>query len=175
MIYFIIIVSLLLFIFMPLDVMMNLGVSTSHLSYSFGYVFLHASWLHLLINCFAMLMIWYPVRRMYSTRYNTNAHYLALTTYLSAVLAGLFCASDIPTVGMSGCVFFLLGVLIILNPTYKQLLNYTWIVLAILIQIYFGKSNTPLHLFAFGEGVVFMCMRELIYQHTNKTGLFGPQ
>ena len=52
-------------------------------------------------------------------------------------------------------------------------MNYIWVALAVLVQIIFGKSNVPLHLFAFTEGIVYMCLREFAHQYANKTGLFG--
>lgn len=174
MIYILVILAVLLFIVMPYDTMITYGVSDANLLNSYCYVLMHASWLHLLINCISLLLLWIPMRRMYSMRYDTNAHDFSIAVYLAAVLAGLVCAQSVPTVGMSGCVFFLLGALLMLNPTLKQLQNYIWVALATIIQIYFGKSNVALHLFAFAEGCIYICVREFIYQYTHDTGLFGP-
>lgn len=175
MIYIITILSILLFIFMPLDMMISYGVSIENYHYALTYPFLHASWLHLIINVLSMMILWFPIRRIYIMRYNEVPHNLHVATYISAVIAGLFCATTVPTVGMSGCVFFLLGVLLMLNPTKRQALNYLWLVATVAVQWYFGKSNTALHLFAFAEGVVYMCIREFLYQYKSSTGLFELQ
>lgn len=174
MIFLIIIVAVLLFVFMPQDLMMEYGVSNANLLNSWCYMLMHVSWLHLFINVLSVLMMWFPIRRLYIMRYNTESHALHVAAYLASVLAGLVCAADIPTVGMSGCVFFLLGVLLMLNPTKRQALNYLWIVATLFLQWYFGKSNVALHVFAFVEGCLFVIVREFIYQYTNDTGLFGP-
>lgn len=173
MIYSLVILAVLLFIFMPYQDMIAYGVSDSDLINAYCYVLMHASWSHLLINCLSILIMWVPFRRMYCLRYDTNGYDISLAVYLSAVIAGLVCATAIPTVGMSGCVFFLLGAILMLNPTWKQLRNYVWVLLSVLIQIYFGKSNVALHLFAFAEGCIYICVREFIYQYTHDTGLFS--
>lgn len=175
MIYAIVILAILLFIVMPLPDMIAFGVSDANLINSYCYVLMHASWLHLLINCISLLMLWIPFSRTYCLRYNTNTFYVSVVVYWSAVLAGLVCATSIPTVGMSGCVFFLLGAILMLNPTLKQLRNYIWVALCTLVQLYFGHSNVALHLFAFVEGCVYICIREFIYQYTHETGLFAPK
>lgn len=173
MIYIIIILSIALYVILPQPVLDACGVSNGHLYYAFCYMYAHASWTHLLINVVSMLIIWRPIRNLYMARYNVSSHQLHLTAYAAAVLAGVACASSTPTVGMSGCVFFLLGVLLMLNPTKRQLLNYIWIVAAIIVQWCFGKSNVPLHLFAFVEGIIFVCIREFMFQYKNHTGLFS--
>lgn len=173
MIYLLVIISLLLFIVMQPEAMIACGVSDTSLANAFRYVFMHASWLHLLINCVSLLLLWIPVKRIYCIRYNTNTYWLSVFVYASAILAGFACAVDVPTVGMSGCVFFLLGVVLMLNPTMRQLRNYIWVALCTIVQLFFGKSNVPLHLFAFVEGCIYICMREFLYQYTHKTGLFS--
>jgi membrane associated rhomboid family serine protease len=60
-----------------------------------------------------------------------------------------------PTVGASGMVFFLLGMLIILNPTLQQLKNYIYVVLAVIVSIIFGNSNVSLHALSFVFGALY--------------------
>ncbi len=175
MIYILVILAILLFMVMPQQDMIAFGVSDANLINSYCYVFMHASWLHLLINSLSILIMWVPFQRIYCFRYNTNGCDVSVAVYLSAVIAGLMCATSIPTVGMSGCVFFLLGATLMLNPTWRQMRNYIWVLLSVLIQIYFGKSNVALHLFAFAEGCIYVCVREFIYQYTHDTGLFRPK
>lgn len=172
MIYLIVIIAIILFCFMQQETMIAFGVSDTSLVNAFSYVFIHASWLHLFINCLCLLLLWHPIKRIYCLRYNSNTRTLSLVLYASAVLAGAVCATSVPTVGMSGCVFFLLGVALMLNPTLRQLKNYVWVLLGTIVQIFFGHSNVPLHLFAFAEGCIYICVREFLYQYTHNTGLF---
>lgn len=174
MIYLITVIAWIIFIAMSYTAMIGLGVYDDCIQNAFCYMFAHASWLHIVINTLSMLLLWFPIGRLYILRYNASTHALQMATYFAAVFAGMLCSSHIPTVGMSGCVFFLLGVLLLLNPTKRQALNYLWLVAACAIQWYFGKSNIALHLVAFAEGVLFMCIREFIYQYTHNTGLFEP-
>ena len=51
-------------------------------------------------------------------------------------------------------VFTLLGMLLMLNPTRRQLRNYIYVALAILIQLFFGHSNIALHIIAFVFGAI---------------------
>lgn len=174
MIYLILIVSIVLYVALQQPTLFSLGVSDSCLGNAFIYMFAHTSWLHLFINFLSIAMLWVPIRNLYTGRYNVRPITLGLSTYCAAVLAGIVTASQVPTVGMSGCVFFLLGVLLMMNPTKKQLLNYIWLVATVIMQWCFGKSNVTLHLFAFVEGMLFVCIREFIYQYKNHIGLFSP-
>ena len=172
MIYFVIILSLILFLWLPVNSAIAYGVSVDRLANCLCYMYMHASWLHLAINTLSLFLLWPPVRRLYIMRYNTHTHFLSGATYLSAILAGAFCATATPTVGMSGMVFFLLGALLALNPIKQQLINYVWVFLAVLVQVFFGHSNVPLHLFAFAEGALYICIREFLYQYKTHTGVF---
>ena len=105
-----------------------------------------------------------PIERIYIRKYNNKPTAIHHAAYFAAVIAGLFCAVDVPTVGMSGCTFFLLGVLLMLNPTKRQAKNYIWVLAAVIVQIYFGKSNVALHIVAFIEGALFIIIKEFFYQ-----------
>lgn len=163
------------FICLPMPEIVSYGVSTNNLECAYMYIFMHASWLHLIINTITLIAMWLPVRKLYINRYDEDNTPLDINMLVASVIAGAACASSVPTVGMSGCVFFLCGALIMLNPTKQQLLNYLWLVAAVLIQWFFGKSNVPLHILSFVEGMVFISARELIYQYENNTGLFEPK
>lgn len=165
MIYLVPIVAWLLFIFAPMDTITALGVTSDRLVNAGCYPAAHASWLHLVINTISLCLLWFPIRKLYTLRYNCDTSILSVATYIAAVIAGLACATTVPTVGMSGMVFFLLGVLLLLNPTKKQALNYLWIVATLAVQLYFGHSNVSLHIFAFVEGCIYICIREFLYQY----------
>lgn len=142
-----------------------LGVSNAAPWHCFTYPFMHISWLHLCINALALILMYNPIRDIYCARYDKSHTHFFLAVYSCAVLAGVCCASDVPTVGASGLVFTLLGILLPLNPTLRQLRNYIWVVLAVIIQAFLGKSNVPLHICAFLFGaliIVFLNAREQI-------------
>ena len=118
------------------------------------YSFFHVSWLHFLINLLALVLMYAPVRNIYCCRFNRSHTHFLLVLYACAVLAGLCAAADTPTVGASGIVFALLGMLLMLNPTLRQLRNYIYVAISIIIQIFFGHSNIALHLTAFAFGAI---------------------
>lgn len=145
-----------------------LGVSSDHLWNSFIYPFAHASWLHLGINMFSIGLMVRPICKLWQRKYNDCTHVgarLFAWSYAAAVLSGLICAEATPTVGASGMIFFLLGVLLLLNPTRRQFLNYLWIVAAVCVQWYFGKSNVVLHVVAFVEGALLITLKEFLIQY----------
>lgn len=175
MIYLVIIWSWILFILLPMDSIIANGVSSDSLCNCFHYVVMHASWSHLIINTVALCMLWFPIRKIYILKYNAETYLLNFATYIAAVFAGFVCATKVPTVGMSGMVYFLLGAILMIKPSKRLALNFLWVVAICLVQLYFGKTNVALHLFAFSEGVIYMCVREFLYQYKNGTGLFEPK
>lgn len=175
MIYVVTIVAWLMFIASDMETLMGMGVSNSNLFVgACGYMYAHASWSHLIVNTISLYMLWFPIRKMYIMRYNVDDKVLRNMPFFASILAGAVCAKAIPTVGMSGMVYFLLGALLMLNPTKRMVINYILVALAIIIQNIFGNSNLALHIFSFIEGAVFICIREFIYQYTHDTGLFSP-
>ena len=145
-----------------------LGVSNEHLWYCVCYQYYHVSWLHLLLNMFAIGYMHPAICKIWERRFNDTAHTsqkLFIVGYLASVIAGAFCAGNIPTIGASGIVFFLLGVLLLLNPTLKQLQNYMWIAAAVATQIYFGGTNTSLHITCFVFGALYTIVHEFLKQY----------
>ena len=120
----------------------------------FTYPIVHVSWLHLLINLLALVLMYAPVRNIYCCRFNRSHIHFLLVIYICTVLAGLCASADTPTVGASGIVFTLLGMLLMLNPTRRQLRNYIYVAFAVLIQLFWGHSNIALHIIAFAFGVI---------------------
>lgn len=173
MIYLIPIIAWAVYLFLPTTQMLSYAVSYDNLYGACTYVIAHKSLTHIILNTISLYILWIPVRKRFIYRFNTNTQFLSLFTYLAAVLAGFACASDMPTVGMSGMVFFLLGALLMLNPTVQQLRNYIWLALATLIQLYFGHTNVQLHTFAFTIGALYICILEFIDQYRNHTGIFS--
>lgn len=163
-----IVISVLIYTICGADTLTSMGVSSDSLWHCFIYQFSHASWLHMLLNMFAIGYMTSPIGKIWERRFNNSAYSaikILFAGYVSSVFAGAACASAVPTVGSSGIAFFLLGVLLLLNPTLKQVQSYMWIAAAVAIQIYFGKSNTALHLMCFVLGALYTIVHEFIRQY----------
>lgn len=155
MIYLFIIICVCVYMFAP-DALAY-GVTDTSLWNAFLYPFAHAGWKHLLINSLSLLIMFNPIYRLYVRRFESgNSILFFFSCYIGAVLAGLWTATDVPTVGSSGIVFFLLGVLLMLQPTMRQLQNFIFVALAVIIQIIRGKSNVALHIVAFVFGCLYI-------------------
>lgn len=167
MIYIFIIVCICVYAFMP-DCTV-LGVTIEHMNNAYIYQFAHGSWLHLGINALSLMLIFKPILRMYEERFGetSQASFLFLA-YAGSVLAALFTAQSIPTVGMSGIVFFLIGELMMLKPNMNQLTSFIYITIAIIVQIIRGKSNVALHIVAFVLGALFIIFRLLRKQYNER-------
>ncbi len=160
-----------------------LGVCNGHLVGCLSYQIAHISVLHLLINMFSLIILFKNVADLYHIKYYCNEKLsfftsdvvLFIVVYIGSVLSGIICACDVPTLGASGMVFFLLGVLIMLNPTKAQVLNYLWVVVAVFIQWYFGKSNVALHLVSFVEGSLFVIVKESTKRFYEYRGLYTKE
>lgn len=136
------------------------GVSIDHMTYAYCYQFFHASWQHLLVNSLSLALMFTPIKRVYEERFGETSQWeFWFILYLGSVLAALFCARSVPTVGASGMVFFLLGMLIMLRPTLRQLQSYIYVAIAIIIQFFRGNSNVALHIVAFVLGALFIIIR----------------
>lgn len=164
MIYLFVVICLCVLLFVPDS--MALAVSSEHLLCACTYQFAHAGWLHLCINALSLLVMFNPIYKVYINRigYISPSRFF-IYCYLGSVLAGLCTAQSTPTVGASGIVFFLLGVLLMLNPTLRQLRGYIAVAIAIGIQIYSGNSNISLHISAFVFGCLFIIMH-LLWKRT---------
>lgn len=144
---------------------LSLGITNNVLSNCFVYQFAHASWLHLGINSFCLAYMFKPIHNLYNLRFGyTHVLWILLACYAASVVGGLMTAQSNPTVGASGMVFFLLGMLVSLNPTRKQLMNMIWVVLSIVIGAIFGNSAVLLHILCFMLGVLFILIRLLYDQ-----------
>lgn len=146
-----------------------MGVSLEHMTNAYIYQFAHASWLHLIINALSLILMFNPIRKIYEERFGETSQWVFFAiSYLGSILAALLTPQSIPTVGASGIVFFLLGELIMLRPTLKQLQGYIYVALAIIVQIIRGKSNVALHIMAFILGALFIILRTLCKRHSER-------
>lgn len=167
MIYIFLIICLCVYAFMPDCTCM--GVSIEHLNNAYIYQFAHASWLHLFVNALSLILMFEPIRKIYEERFGETSQWQFWTfSYFGSVLAALLTPLDIPTVGASGIVFFLLGELIMLRPTLRQLQGYIYVAIAIIVQIIRGKSNVALHVAAFILGALFIILRTLCKRYSER-------
>lgn len=141
------------YLFSPCNLAM--GVSDMHLANAFIYQFHHASWLHLIVNCLSLCLMYKPIRTIHELRFPfvSNAVF-CLFCYAGSVLAGVMCSRIEPTIGASGIVWYLLGVLILLRPNLQQLKNYIVVLIAFILSICFHNSNWQLHACAFVLGML---------------------
>lgn len=155
MIYLFYLACIVLYIVSPCN--LALGVSMEHTAGIFTYQFMHANILHLIVNILSLCLMYEPIKKLYERRFSAiHIPNLFVVLYVSSVMVGGFCALPEPTVGASGMVFFLLGMLIILNPTLQQLKNYIYVGLALLVSIIFGNSNVALHVLSFVFGAIYV-------------------
>ena len=152
MIYLFYIACVILFIVSPC----NCGVSIDNMAGIFTYQFMHANILHLAVNILSLALMYNPIKKLYEERFSAIViPNLFIVLYLFSIIVGGFCAMPTPTVGASGMVFFLLGMLIILNPTLQQLKNYIYVAIAVIVSIIFGNSNVALHVLSFVFGALY--------------------
>lgn len=146
------------------------GVSLYNLIGAFSYQFLHANLLHLVINVISLFVLYKPFKFIYGNKFNfDNDVVLFSCIYLGSVIAALLTSTDVPTVGASGMVFFILGAILALRPTKQQFINYIWVLIGFIASAVIGNSNTLLHLAAFILGVLFIILR-MTYDYCRTKG-----
>lgn len=117
----------------------------------FTYQFFHASALHLLVNCWALLcLVFY---------YEVNMKMLAVSYLISAsVPVSLFPISEgIVTVGVSGVVFVLMG--LISFRVRRKIYYQAWILGFIILSFFFSSCNSWLHLYCYSLGVALSALK----------------
>lgn len=155
MIYIYSIICIILCVSCSTDTLIGLGVCNDNLSGAFSYQIAHISFVHLAINILSLCIMYKPVLNLYRLRIkDIPERRFFFLCYAVSILAGIIAAGGTPTIGASGIVFCLLGMLIMLNPTLNQLKSYIYVAAAIVLQFIFGKSNIALHLVAFAAGAL---------------------
>lgn len=133
------------------------GVTTYDIGNACIYQCFHGSWVHLFVNSLSLILIFKPIKDIFEVKIGEiNQFGFFAIAYIGSIFAALFTAQDVPTVGASGIVFFLLGELIMLRPTLKQLQSFIYIAIALVVQFIRGKSNVALHIVAFVLGALFI-------------------
>lgn len=174
MIYLYLLISLVVCLIVPNESLYLFGITNDSLWHCYTYPITHASFLHWLVNAIALVTMWNPICNIYIKKFYASSQTspawirckIFFIVYIGAVIASLFTAKGIPTVGASGMVFFLLGMLLILNPTKRQLISFIPVAIAMLIQFFFSNSNIFLHILSFIYGVIFIIIR-LIWVQKN--------
>ena len=119
----------------------------------FTYVFFHANWLHLAVNCWALLSI------MFLCRVNVPmllASFAIAASYPINALAFLYQVPVLPTLGASGLCYALLGRL---SLTVSHKLRYLlWMIPFLSLGFIFKVSNGWLHLYCYLLGVILSAL-----------------
>lgn len=172
MIYLYLLISFVICWIVPNESLCLFGITNDSLLHCFTYPIAHASFLHWSVNAIALVTMWNPVCNIYIKKFYASSHTspawirckIFFIVYIGAVIASLFTAKEIPTVGASGIVFFLLGMLLILNPTQRQLISFIPVAIAMLMQFFFSNSNIFLHILSFIFGVLFIIIKSIWVQ-----------
>ncbi|WP_311561249.1 rhomboid family intramembrane serine protease [Prevotella bivia] len=114
------------------------------------YPFFHASVVHASLNtwCFICLMFIYDIKL---TR--VFVAYIVSVSFPIDTLSSFISFPPLPTVGMSGVVFFLFGS--ISFEVRKKLYYQSWMLFYLIVGFFFPNTNAWLHLYCYLCGVVF--------------------
>lgn len=115
------------------------------------YMFLHAGIIHLLINSLSFISAWIIMKRFY------KKGYFYLVPFVLAFLTSFIplCIFDKPTVGVSGVVYAMVGMILPYFNFKKAYLFYLSIAVSLIVSFFIHSSNFYLHLFCFIVGVLF--------------------
>lgn len=113
------------------------------------YPFFHANWWHCLVNCWCLLSI--------AFLYEVNlpmviGAFIVAASFPYNALSFLYATPVVPTIGMSGVCYALLGrySLLVRRKLYYQ----CWMLFFIGIGFFFPTSNACLHLYCYAVGVL---------------------
>lgn len=152
MIYFI---SILIF-FASLFVETNiLGYHESSIWYTrFTYIFASTNILHLTINLYAYRVFDKVLQKLYIPNYK----YIA---FLVAVIATFGTEQTLPTIGLSGVVYGMLGITCAKVHNRQMILSMMVVLALNILSFFFGKSNVLLHCLCFTYSLII----SLIYEN----------
>lgn len=117
------------------------------------YPFFHASWLHLAVNCWALLSIVFLYQISFPMMVSS---FIIAASYPIGPLSFLYGGAIMPTVGLSGLCYALLGrYSFIFSDNRKSRLKYhAWFAVFIGIGFFFPQSNAWLHLYCYLCGFI---------------------
>jgi len=128
----------------------------------FTYIFQHAGIIHLLINSLSFISAWIIMKRFY------KKGYFYLVPFVLAFLTSFIplCIFDKPTVGVSGVVYAMIGMILPYFNFKKAYLFYLSIAVSLIVSFFIHSSNFYLHLFCFISGVLFtVCYKSINYDY----------
>ena len=132
----------------------------------FTYSLQHASITHLVINTLVFINVFRTME------YFASWKELLPTIYVCAVAASFMAVKDVPTVGASGMIYALLGMMSVIvafnKSTLKQKLTFFCSIGIMLLISYFNSnSNFLVHILAFCAGAVLWVLRGKLDNHLN--------
>lgn len=121
------------------------------------YIFVHQNFIHLLMNSIGFLMLFDLLQKIF------NKWVLLCAVFLIAFIASFAASYPLPTIGASGVVYALIGVMVELvvagKIKHKNKLNLFVFALALLLGItisfFKGTSNVLLHIICLLMGFVY--------------------
>lgn len=170
--YLIVLICIIVYIFFGNE--LGFAIGTPWYTH-FTYIFQHASVWHLVINSLAFIGFYtqlekinnYPSLRGGTTKQPTT-HYPLPTSLLIAFLASFVSMYKLPTVGLSGVVYAMIGIYIgqtltdanikIAN-TRRYMLFLLAVGLSLTISLFTHNSNIILHIVCLVIGLVVACVR----------------
>lgn len=126
----------------------------THLTFAFQ----HVGWVHLIINSLVFINVFGLLEK------RIKWYVLFPVIYLSSVASSLFFLSELPTVGCSGMIYSMFGMLVIIvirnNAKIEQKIKFLSSLALMLIYSFFMKtSNFSVHFISLILGSVFWLIR----------------
>ena len=150
-------VSWLFIVYLVYDV--SLGFSgTSEWWTHFTFAFQHAGWPHLIINSLVFINSFGSLER------RVKWYVLLPVIYMASLVSSLFFIPDLPTVGCSGMIYAMFGMLLVIviknNARKQQKIMFCASLALMLILSFLSKnSNFFVHVISFALGVLFWVIR----------------
>lgn len=141
----------------PLDVQ-SLGLfPTCPVANRFFYQFIHTGWLHMSVNIWCLLCIVF----LYKIRPAMLLESYLISASFPCSLAGLIGYDMLPTVGLSGMIYALLG--LYSTQVVNKIRYHGWWAVFIGIGFFFRGSNALLHLYCYLVGFVWSLLKYYRY------------
>jgi len=126
----------------------------THLTFAFQ----HAGWVHLIINSIVFINSFGSLER------RVKWYVLLPVIYMASLVSSLFFIPDLPTVGCSGMIYAMFGMLLVIvirnNARKEQKIMFCASLALMLIFSLFSKnSNFFVHVISFALGVLFWVIR----------------
>lgn len=116
------------------------------------YPFFHASWLHLVTNCWVLLCVVFLYQITFPMMLSS---FIIAASYPIGALSFLYAGAIAPTLGLSGLIYALLGRYswLFSCQTKRRLFYHSWFAVFIGLGFFFPQSNAWLHLYCYLCGV----------------------